>query len=90
MNSDEFKNNLRNIKCFLLKGDLENVLAIYDSLIFARVQQSSMPSPLHRLLEIASTFVNNISLFFLVDFSCKNLLQDCVSELSGERRETQR
>ena len=61
MPSDEFKNHLRNIKCFLLKGNLDNVFAIYSSLIFIKVQQSSMPSALHRLLEIAFNFVSNIS-----------------------------
>ena len=37
------------------------IFAIYSSLIFVIVQQSGMPSALHKLWEIAFNFVNHIS-----------------------------
>ena len=37
---------------------------IYSSLIFVKVQQSGMPSVLHRLWEIASNSVYDISRIF--------------------------
>ena len=51
MPSYEFKIYLKNIKYFLLKGNLDSRsnLSIYSSLIFVTVQQSGMPSALHRL-----------------------------------------
>ena len=58
MPSNEFKNHSRNIKYFLLKGNLDSRfnLAIYSSLIFVKVQQSDLPSASHRLWEIAFIF----------------------------------
>ena len=63
MPSDEFKNDVRNIKYFLLKEILIHVLifAIYSSLIFVTVQQSGMPSAFHWLWEIVFNVINDIS-----------------------------
>ena len=62
MSSDEFKNHLRNIKYFLLKGNLDsrsNLCNIQQS-NFRKSTKSGMPSTLHRLWEIAFSFVNYI------------------------------
>ena len=55
MPSVEFKNHLRNIKYFLLKGNLDSSSNLCNK------SKSGMSSALHRSWEIAFNFANGIS-----------------------------
>ena len=50
-------------KALLTRRNLDShlIFEIYSNLIFVKVQQSGMSGSLHRLWEIASTYVNDIS-----------------------------